>query len=544
MTAVGLILAAYQILPRSRRLDLSLRFGTFAWALTGTTLTVVLYLQLFPIAVSFGLTPHLGLFRYGLSPERASFVVAMLASVILALHLWKRRLPPRAMQKFSDLVEELLWSRQYPSLIALLDTHLHRVVAIADCRHLLGRLRPRDTVEIRLQPDEIDRLVLVAQEAGYVPITPAPRFKRLATSIRHLCKAAWLKATRWLPDPTGKSAIADSTLAYLLSNKSFAEGVILSRPYFALEILGLGRQEVHDFFQAYMARLFLEPTSCLYGELRRTHNVADHYRYVIPESNRLLSYLFSDARTAETLSAWAPIGEAMIEELDRLARVPREDPYNRPADREFLDRGRYELPLAAGLHYFDVMVTSALYQGIEWHMWLYYFPYFSQRIARNYMASDPLVDPDAEWPIRYSYLAYQIISNLKGWITSIGNLAATSPHRRLKSISTEHENDNIPKSSILAMGQCLWIFVNAEQIPDRFKTYLIDSVFDGYFRLREHCRRDDYASVLALAIRKGGPWQQKDGGRYRNHVRSAYEAFDKIPHSHTHVLEFEQQLFE
>lgn len=67
----------------------------------------------------------------------------------------------------------------------------------------------------------------------------------------------------------------------------------------------------------------------------------------------------------------------MIEEFDRLAREPIGDPYNRGVGQDFEDRDRWELPLCAGLHYFDLMVSEALYQGVQWHMWLFVALLFS-----------------------------------------------------------------------------------------------------------------------------------------------------------------------
>jgi hypothetical protein len=46
------------------------------------------------------------------------------------------------------------------------------------------------------------------------------------------------------------------------------------------------------------------------------------------------------------------------------------------------------------------MVTAAEYQGIQWHMWLYYFPHFIEGLVKIYDTSDENIDLSDEWPTR------------------------------------------------------------------------------------------------------------------------------------------------
>src|SRR5712692_6735927 len=83
LAAIGLLLAAYQIMPLARRLDLKLRFGVTAWCATIIGVLGILYLQFFSTFATLGLTPAFGLARYHVTPERASFLLVLLSIAFL-----------------------------------------------------------------------------------------------------------------------------------------------------------------------------------------------------------------------------------------------------------------------------------------------------------------------------------------------------------------------------------------------------------------------------------------------------------------------------
>jgi hypothetical protein len=213
-------------------------------------------------------------------------------------------------------------------------------------------------------------------------------------------------------------------------------------------------------------------------------------------------------------------------------------------DGEFEERGRWELPLCVGLHYFDVMVSAALYQGVTYHLWLYYFRPFAERITRNYSPIPMLVDRDEEVPGRYAFLAYEMIDRLLSWLLAIRDLPVDQRNIKLEAESLSHDNASIPKSSILALGDCLRIFLEAAAMPSRFRRSLAKACYSAYFRVRRECRRDDYARVLLMSIRSGGPSAAKaPSEEYRDQLAGAWEEFDKIPECDEHLTDLEASLF-
>lgn len=177
------------------------------------------------------------------------------------------------------------------------------------------------------------------------------------------------------------------------------------------------------------------------------------------------------------------------------------------------------------ISFFDIMVTRALLQGVEWHMDLYYFPQFVKSIIRNYKPH-PSVDLLKEHPTRYSKFLYRIFKAYEDWVLAIKHLPVPRQSNVvLNSTSNHHENGNIPKSSLIALGFSLEYLLFTENISERFKEYLMDIVFRFYFELRKDPLTEDYGKVL-FSILKGQGMFDKRG--FREAVMEYFNRFDKV----------------
>jgi len=88
----------------------------------------------------------------------------------------------------------------------------------------------------------------------------------------------------------------------------------------------------------------------------------------------------------EQFRLYKPIRDFVERHLDELQQHPEQDFYNRKPGNVY-DEERDRWSVYMGIRFFDIMITQALYQGIEWHMWLYYFPPFVERMVRNYQST-------------------------------------------------------------------------------------------------------------------------------------------------------------
>jgi len=407
----GLLLAVYQIAPRSRQLDIQVRLRTLDWALLCGGFLGVLYCQFYPTFLTLDWTPHLGLGKWGISPERASFLIVGAISVAVYVHLRFARLGHGQIDKFRRLVEELIWSSNYPELFALLSRHLPRLrrIAVGDfwSTRVRRRLLKHDPERHRL-PEELRKNPPPELLEALSKLPPSTRGQRLWNRVKRIFDRLVYSIAFLIPDRTRPERVGWSVLHNLLVSKEFASAIAKLRPDFALTILSLQIQSVFEFFDNLMRALLSDPSSVLFSEVRNNQNVSSNHLYPVPETNRLLYYLFHDANVARQLSAWGAVGNEMVRILDDLKRKTDEDPYNLVPDQDFQERARWESPLFVGVSYVDIMVSNALHQGVEYHMWLFYFPLLTERIVRNYSPRDPLFEAGVEWETRYNFLLYLI----------------------------------------------------------------------------------------------------------------------------------------
>lgn len=527
LTLAGLLVAIYTIVPRAQRLDLKLRLGTLDWSVLIGTFSVVIYLQFYAFFGLIGFAPHLGLWRWGITPQNASFLLLLGAAVLVVLHMRLASLSKKKIFTFRELSEELVRDERYAELISLLEKHLGWLIKIYQTDFCLPRVR--------------ERLI----QSSW-PIET----KRDADTRKNYRLLMWLSdrvapLTRQfgavLPSYEKEKEAAEDTVRQVLLSRNFVRGMVRNRPYFALNILEVPIHECFDFFNIYISSLLDDPSSILYEEIRNNQNLSSGHRYRIPTSNKLLHYLFTDITVAERLAAWKPVGESVLLELDILGQDRANDSYNRILG-DFDVSSKWQSKLFVAVRFFDIMVSEAFHQGIPYHMWLYYFPFFTEKIIRNYTLQNPLLDCYAEWPTRYSYLLYEMVSTLRHWIQGVSDIPTDSSLAILPSPDAPLESKNIPLSSCIALGQCLRFVLGSEAVDNRFKQYLLNIIFRLYFDLRKHNETLGYAVFLRTALRRGGPYEQQNDEAYRAYLITAFQRHDQIPYCRCHAEEFEDEL--
>ncbi len=366
-------------------------------------------------------------------------------------------------------------------------------------------------------------------------IKPKTKKKKRGTSKIRVLQDSLRKTARtfvqWfmkaLPDYRGYSEAAGDLIRTITTNKPFVETISKVRPYFAIRLLEDNYfPQWADFLDSYLKSLLRNPQSALYSEVSNIQQSSTKRDKELPKSSHLLRFLLNDAKKAEKMSVWKPIGDEVLRFLEERSAFPEEDLYNYPInDFGGADIEIEQSPVYLGIHFFDIMITRALYQGVEWHMWLYYFPHFVTKIVQNYKPH-PSVDLSREYPTRYSKFLYEIIDVYHGWIKDVKNLIPTKQANViLTNTNAVHENNNIPKSSIVALGFSLEDILFAENISERYKKYLMDIVFEFYFELRKDPITEEYGKVY-FAMLKGKGLSDKE--EFRNAVMKYFYQFDKV----------------
>lgn len=230
----------------------------------------------------------------------------------------------------------------------------------------------------------------------------------------------------------------------------------LAGPYLRAKTYSRG-----DFSDGFLEYLIARPGSILYQEVEQNQNLLHPIGYALPERNRLLHTLFADCNFAAEIGAWTPIGNYLERLLDGAEKPGHINWLNGSA--KWYEREWWRDPAYVSLFYFDIMVSSAIAQGVRNHMWLFYFPYFADRLARAYDAEGEDIDCNAEFPTRSARLLYEIISYLAKWIEVLPELPDGSPHKTLPD-NRDRTGTNIPFSAATALGRSFAAILRADRI--------------------------------------------------------------------------------
>lgn len=522
ITVAGLFVAVFAIVPRVRRLEISLRFGRLGWAILFVSLASILYFQFYQTFRSLGLTPGFNLSRWSITTANASFIILLLMFLGLYVYLSVKKISKSNVVKFREYVFELSREKKYSELFSLIERNIDQVARIYSEDYPLSRLR----VYLQSQSVESSALRAFLMESGIEKEPPKPRIIAEAENVRRkVCEAI----ARLLPSYEREQEVAREIIHEILINRNTVKAISEIRPYFFLKMLSSDFYENNEFLDTYLRFLAEDTKSILYHEIRNNQNLENIDNYTLPKRNKLLHFLFSDCKVSEKHGVYKPIGEFVIAHLDSLYSRSTPDPYNEPMG-DYHDDGKWDSELIVGIRFFDIMITSALYQNIQWHMWLYYFPHFVERIIRNLSPNEKLVDNFAEWPTKYHYALYEITSCLCKWIKSVDHISLEQENVVLESTSANHENGNIPKSSMLALGQIVKQILSSSVITDRFKKYITGMVFRRYFELRKVPKTSAYAEALINCIRCGGFSMGRTELPYPQYLLDSFENFDCIPY--------------
>jgi hypothetical protein len=523
ITVLALLVAVYAVVPRARQLELTLRMAPIDWIVVVLGFLGVAYLEFYEFFLSRGWV-FKGTWPQGINPRNTTYLIMATAVAFVAARIRFARLTTRKIQQFRELVEELYWSESYGELFTLLQGHLNELVRIYNSEFQLARLR--NWLDARARSPRINPKILAEMLRGVETSAGITRPNRdrhwLQKRSSAMISSLAPHIVKLLPEYDRSEQIARDIFRDVLVSPRFVTALIRTRPYLGIEILRESRacQERHDFIDLYFRGLLRDSQSVLYAELHNNQNCSQH-RYQISESNRLIHFFLFDAKIANDNSIWRPFGEFAISELDELARDHDSDPYNRAMD-DFEKVSAWQSAIFVTIRFFDIMVKEALFQGIGWHMWLYYMPEIVKRMVRNYRVVDPLSDPDSEWPIRYSFLLYEVFSAMRDWVAAVEEVPLNQANATLDATGTGHQNGNIPKSSAIALCQCLFTVLESPDIGDRLKSTLANMVFELYFDLRESPDFEGYATVLRALLFRGGQYRRRDN-TFRIALIAAFE---------------------
>jgi hypothetical protein len=530
LTALTLLATVYALLPRDRRLDLLLKIRFLDWAAIVLGSLGIMYLEFYEFFLAHGWVFNRP-WPQGINANNTAYLIFVAVSIFVWFRIFTSKLTRKNIRKFGELAEALFWSESYGELLALMHRHHKNLFRIYNSdfapsrwRNSLMRLRgvSFDSESLRRLLKDFD-LPASSDATRRIPKANGNKLLRRAKSALVTCAFHF---TNLLPDYEESKEVAGDIIRQIIVSSRFVSALARTRPYFGLEILREATKcrEQFEFADVYLTELMRDPHSVLYAELSRNPKCST-YRCQLPPSDRVLNFFLADANIAKEYGIYKAIGDFGVDHLRALARDHNSDPYNRAMESSFEQEGAWKTPLFPIIRFFDIMVKEALYQGIEWHMWLYYLPLMVEMMVKNYVVTaDPLIDADNEFPTQYSFLLYEAFSAMRYWAEAAIKIPTGQSNIILKSPRADHENGNIPKSAILALGESVRFVLESRNIAERQKRTLVNMVFNLYFDLCETDGFADYAKAVLNSLSHGGPRTSKPGETYWQGLKAIFDA--------------------
>lgn len=253
----------------------------------------------------------------------------------------------------------------------------------------------------------------------------------------------------------------------IILNETFLDNLVNNNPYlFATLIKELNHEKLKDddFVNRYLKILTQTKNGNFFREVRATENLGQYDAYVIDEENPILFALFNDIKVCSINQAWRGIGEQAILEMHEEAK--KEFSPLRESDREQDSDTLWSYRITIAIWYFDIMVRQAIVQGVNDHMWLFYYTHFTDTIISN-MKELPFVDSEQNRRSRNYNLIETMFTKMMDW----------------KDVAVKSKQKKLIKSIYDCLGQCIYKLAITNKLREEDKQYLINWVWEDLIKL-------------------------------------------------------------
>ena len=464
---LGILIAVYALFSIVVRHRLRL-LGWLLWLPSTATLIIVVYLLLFDVVgircgpgwcSSFELSEV-----KGLTPNKLAFLFVLAWIGYVAALSRRTSIPKRKLPLLASLIDRLVAEKRFPELVDFVEPHIDLISQCAGRQVWLRKLRDR----IRFYGNPF---LALAQ----APEAQKTRWERTKQIVMARPMSALKRLEARMPETSRKEEAAQKILRVLHTNDSLVKFLALERPLVALKLMHT-RANDYDFSDRAFEIMMAHGQSQLRRETFLNQNVGLCF-YEIDDKNPLIHALFADAKVAEKLEIYRPVGNYPLQLLERDVDNYRQSiSAAKPRDDRLIERD----PTYCMIRFFDLMIRSAMKEGIEWHMWLFYFDILVDKLLKSMDVTHPDFDSTAEFPNFGYYLIYEIFSTYGDWLRIVECCPEGSTAVRIENTAPVHDNGSIFKSTILSIGNSLKYLVRNDSTPDQFISYLMGMLMRDY----------------------------------------------------------------
>jgi hypothetical protein len=498
LTVLSILLAAYSMQPEEKRIDLKIRISLINIFYVLALILAILIVIYSPVILSITQMRPIP-WLWGFTEELASFTYLF---AIILFSFWKMRgsrVPSINYGLWASESDLLLREHKFSQLGYLLNKYHKQLFSVNNEDTWLFKLRKNIAPPVKFR-----KLIFPASQE-IVEVDSG--IKALFTSIWHALRA-WI--VKPIPTDSIKQDVIKRSFAKLFKSRLFVTYLAGAYPMVGAQATQLRFRDDGEYRKYYFEALINNPHSALYRELRDSQSIPVNGKYYIEPSNQILSYLLLDANVAKDISAWKPIGDWIREYIQQ---GERSDYYNQSCGYFSQNDERWECPVYVGGHFFNVMVTAAICQRVDDHMWLLYLERFIEDILDQINRADD-VDLASEFPTRYDYLLYYLFSVCDDWLGIIEYLDYEDVSHDDKLQFPEHWAARsfgcmlrkvLLSRSVTKDQKAYFLEIAIKRIKHLDRNgldYYSDLILDGYLRTHAHGTIiDQVVSELGLAYR-------------------------------------------
>lgn len=454
-TVLSIFVAIIALIPEERREDLNLRFSL-------CERRVFIFLCIVSILINYS-TPIVLIFKsiylqpfyyfWGFDEKIITMTCALLMSTIFIIKLMRCNIPKSKINSWNDLSDRLLKKKKYSVLGFLLDRYIDQFLGIIDNKSMYERVYAFLTKRsLYLSPSYL------LESETMERLESNKWFDKLEIRIK-------TKISQIIPSPkqSNNKEVIIRSITRLLKSSEFVDYLTITHPTIPVKLASNSSfLRVDEFTNNFFKILISNTNSPLYRELKDNQHFNPDTGYHIEEENFILKHYFSDSKQAIKVRIWQPIGNYVCKYIKE--QQGEINFYNTYCDDFSFSDERWECPIFTGIQFFDLMVHSAIYQKSDEHMWLQYYTYFSKEILKNIDRSLN-GEVDSEYPLKFDYLLYEIISNCCGWVAASNDIY----NNEVKSVVAI-------ESASECLGGILKAFLLSDKLDQKQKTYYLEIV--------------------------------------------------------------------
>lgn len=336
LTIMGIVAAAWAIIPRTRLLQISLNLSWIDWTLTGFALLLANYLTFEPLLSSFNLYYSIGPWLPGLDSASATYLIFVVWLAYAYLRSRFGHLPRSNTKKFKELIDRLIANRQYDELALIIEPQIERLI------HIEKTLPPITRVRNWLHN-------LASKLSKNIPASPY--------------------------EDNTPCITAQNTIHNITNNHDLTTHLSLAHPNICLKMIKINSVIKTDFSDRFIEALIKNIGSQLYIELinnKEPENPIEGAKPHIQDNNIIIKELLSDPRRTTRQyeidrAIWRTALYLIENDEDIINRLNTPSNYYEGKDED-------NCPINASLSMFNIMVHEGIHKGYQDHMniWFLY----------------------------------------------------------------------------------------------------------------------------------------------------------------------------